>query len=136
MAKILVIDDDADFVEAVRLVLERAGHSVEAAPGPDEGVEKIRTCRPDLVLLDVMMPSGYEGFGVARKIREEMGLRSLPLVIVTGVHDRKKVPYRFAPDDQYLPVDVFLDKPVAPDQLLATVGELLGERRVEPKSPL
>jgi CheY-like chemotaxis protein len=136
MAKILVIDDDDDFVAAARLVLEKAGYAVEAAPGPEEGIAKIKACRPDLVVLDVMMPCGYEGFDVARKIREDLGLRSLPVVIVTSVHEEKKVPYRFAPDGQYLPVEVFLDKPVTPDRLLATVGELLGERRVEPKSPL
>jgi CheY-like chemotaxis protein len=136
MARILVIDDDPDFVEAARLVLEKAGHTVDSASGPEEGVAKVGSGRPDLVVLDVMMPSGYEGFDVARKIREDLGLRSLPVVIVTSVHEKKKVPYRFAPDEQYLPVDVFLDKPVDPGQLLATVGELLGERRVEPKSPL
>jgi CheY-like chemotaxis protein len=88
------------------------------------------------VILDVMMPTGYEGFAVARAIREEHSLKDLPIVILTSVHGKRQVPYRFAPDETYLPVDVFLDKPIEPDGLVETINELLGERREEPRHPL
>lgn len=136
MAKILVIDDDPDFLDAVRLVLEKARFEVDLALTPQQGMEKAKTGSPDLVVLDVMMPSDYEGFAVARAMREDLNMRDLPIVILSCVHERKPVPYRFAPDETYLPVDVFLDKPVDIDRLLATVKEVLGEEREEPKYPL
>jgi Response regulators consisting of a CheY-like receiver domain and a winged-helix DNA-binding domain len=119
MPKILVVDDDKDFQDTTRIVLEKNGFQVAAAYDAEEGLEKVQSEEPDLVILDVMMPSGYEGFEVARKIREELKLVELPVVLLTAVHDVKKVPYRFAPHDQWLPVDYFYDKPVAPDVLVA-----------------
>lgn len=136
MAKILIIDDDPDFVLAVRTVLENRDFEVSDAPSAEEGIRRIIDWKPDLVILDVMMPSGYEGFEVARSVREEHGLKDLPIVILTSLHEERKVDYRFAPDETYLPVDVFLDKPVEPEALVATVDEILGERREEPDFPL
>jgi len=136
MSKILVIDDDPDFLLAVQTVLEAYEFDVETATTPEEGVSKVESTEPDLVILDVLMPIDYEGFEVARVIREEQHRTDLPIVILTNVHSVKKVPYRFAPDEDYLPVDVFLDKPVEPKALVAIVKEVLGERREEPKYPL
>jgi DNA-binding response OmpR family regulator len=136
MTRILIIDDDPDFLLAVQMVLEAHDFAVDTATTPEEGVSKVLDAEPDLVILDVMMPTGYEGFDVAREIREKHGLVDLPIVILTSVHSTKKVPYRFAPDEEYLPVDVFLDKPIEPEQLVDTVQETLGERREEPDYPL
>ena len=136
MPKILIIDDDPDFNYVVQTVLEANDFEVDTATTPEGGVNKVLSMEPDLVVLDVMMPTGYEGFDVAREIREKHNLTELPIVILTNVHSVKKVPYRFAPDEDYLPVDVFLDKPVEPRALVGIVKELLGERREEPKYPL
>ena len=136
MAKVLAIDDDRDLLNAVRVMLEKAGFEVEVAQTPEDGIEKVKSATPDVVVLDVMMPSGYEGFAVARAIREDLGLRDLPVVILSCVHEKKQVPYRFAPDDNYLPVDVFLDKPIDMNRLVAIVKEVLGEHREEPEHPL
>lgn len=136
MAKILVIDDDADFVAATRTWLEAHGFEVDEAATPDEGIARVLSGHPDVVVLDVMMPEGFEGFEAARAIREQYGLVNLPIVILTGLHSKREVPYRFAPDQTYVPVDVFLDKTTSPDVLVATIKELLGERREEPKFPL
>ncbi|MDY7077842.1 MAG: response regulator [Chloroflexota bacterium] len=136
MAKILVIDDDPDFLLAVQMVLEAHGFEMETAMTPDEGISKVLSTEPDLVILDVMMPTDYEGFDVAREIREKHKLIELPIFMLTNVHSVKKVPYRFAPDEDYLPVDVFLDKPIEPEQLVGMIQEMLGERREEPEHPL
>jgi len=136
VAKILIIDDDPDFNYVMQTVLEAHDFQVATATTPEEGLSKVLNIAPDLVVLDVMMPTGYEGFDVAREIREEHDLTELPIVILTNVHNVRKVPYRFAPDQDYLPVDVFLDKPVEPDALVATIKEVLGEHREEPKHPL
>ncbi len=127
MPKVLVVDDDPDFQEVHRVVLESRGFEVSAAYTAEEGLEKIRDEEPDLVILDVMLPDGYEGFEVARQVREELGLRDLPILILTSIHARKQVSYRFAPDDDWIPVDVFLDKPVEPEMLVNKVVEMLGE---------
>jgi len=82
------------------------------------------------------MPIGYEGFDVAREIRKEHNLIELPIIILTNVHGVREVPYRFAPDEDYLPVDVFLDKPVDPKALVDIIKEMLGERREELEYPL
>ena len=136
MPKILAIDDDPDFLLATRMALEAHGFEVETATTPKEGISKVLSIKPDLVVLDVLMPTDYEGFEVARAIRDEHNLRELPIVILSNVHSVKKVPYRFAPDEEYLPVDVFLDKPIEPEGLVRTIRELLGEQREEPKHPL
>jgi len=136
MPKILVIDDEPDFLLAVQMVLEANDFEMETATTPEEGINKVLSAKPDLVILDVMMPTGYEGFDVAREIREKHRLIELPILMLTSIHRSKKVPYRFTPDEEYLPVDVFLDKPIEPEALVDTIREMLGERREEPELPL
>lgn len=136
MPKILVIDDDESLLVAMRLTLQGHGFEVETAMTPEEGINKVLSTEPDLVVLDVIMPVGYEGFEVARAIREEHKLVELPIVILSNVHSVKKVPYRFAPDADYLPVDVFLDKPSDLEEIVPTIKEVLGEKREEPTHPL
>ena len=136
MYKILIIDDDPDLRYSLQLVLEGEGFEVEMAATGKEGVTKVLETEPDLVILDVIMEEDLEGFKVARALREEHNLVDLPILMLTAVHSVKKVPYRFSPDSEYLPVDVFLDKPMEPDLLVETVQELLGERREESEYPL
>jgi len=136
MAKILVVDDDSDFRDVCRLYLEKEGFQISEAEDADEGFDKVQAERPDLLILDVLMPSNYEGFGLARKIREELDMRKLPILMLTAVHGIKKVPYRFGPDDTWLPVDIFLDKPVSASTLVQKVKEALGIQREVPKEPL
>ena len=136
MPKILVIDDDPDFRYAVRMVLEAEGFEAEMAADGEEGIAKVLDAQPDLVTLDVIMGEDLEGFEVARTLREDYDLVDLPILMLTAVHSVKQVPYRFAPDKDYLPVDVFLDKPIEPETLVETIKEMLGQRREEPEYPL
>jgi CheY-like chemotaxis protein len=136
MSKILIVDDDPDFLYTVQIVLEKAGFEVETATTPEGGISKVQSTEPDLVVLDVLMPSEYEGFEVARAIREDLHMTELPILMLTAVHDVKKVSYRFAPDKDYLPVDVFLDKPIELESLAEIIKEVLGERREKPEHPL
>ncbi|MGD2148813.1 MAG: response regulator [Anaerolineae bacterium] len=136
MPKILVIDDDPDFRYAVRMVLEAEGFEAEMAADGEEGIAKVLDTQPDLVTLDVIMGEDLEGFEVARTLREEHDLVDLPILMLTAVHSVKQVPYRFAPDKEYLPVDVFMDKPILPETIVETIKEMLGQRREEPEYPL
>jgi DNA-binding response OmpR family regulator len=128
MSTILLIDDDTEFLEATRFMLEAEGFETATARTADEGLSAVKQIHPDLVILDVMLPDGYEGFKVARAIREEMKLHDLPIVILSGVYQKKGIPYRFTPDKEYLPVDVFLDKPIEPKILLAKIRDLLSRQ--------
>jgi CheY-like chemotaxis protein len=136
MSRILVIDDDRDFLVTVEMILRAHGYETELAVTPEEGLAKVLSTKPDLVILDVMMPTGYEGFDVARAIREKHKLLDLPVLMLTSIHGTKEVPYRFAPDGHYLPVDRFIDKPIDPEQLVEIVQGMLGELREEPEYPL
>jgi CheY-like chemotaxis protein len=136
MSRILIIDDDLDFLMTMQAGLGAHGFQVETAPTPEEGMRKLAGSRPDLVILDVLMPTGFEGFDLANAIRQEPGMTDLPILMLSNVHSVKEAPYRFAPDKEYLPVDVFLDKPVDLETLVGTIQEMLGTRREQPEHPL
>ena len=84
MLKILMIDDDKDLQEATRIVLEKHNFEFASAYDPEEGLKKVQSEKPDLVILDVLMPSDYEGFKVARDIREKLNMRKLPIILLTA----------------------------------------------------
>lgn len=129
MAKILIIDDDPDMVLASRLPLETAGHTVDEARNGAEGLSKIQSDRPDLIVLDVMMDTATEGFQLALKLRsreresEFAEFRDIPIIMLTAIHTT--TPLRFGPEEDYLPVDDFVDKPIDPDDLVRKVEALL-----------
>ena len=131
MAKILIIDDDPDMVLAAQMTLEAAGYEIFTATNGSEGLDKVREIKPDLIVLDVMMDSTTEGFQVSLKLRspdetsEFKEFRDIPIIMLTAIHTT--TPLRFGPEDDYLPVDVFLDKPLDPDLLSAKVEELLAK---------
>ncbi len=132
MAKILIIDDDPDMVLAARLCLEKAGHQLIAASTGPEGLEKIKAERPDLIILDVMMDTTTEGFHLALKLRspdprsEYAEYADIPIIMLTAIHST--APVRFGPDEDYLPVDAFIDKPIDPDELVKQVEALLAKK--------
>jgi len=136
MPKILIIDDDADFRDTCRMILESVDFGVLEAGSPEEGFEKVRAEKPDLVILDILMPREYEGFEVARRIREELHMTALPILMLSAIHDVKQVPYRFEPDRTYLPLDAVLDKAAGPEALLMKAREMLGLYRERPEEPL
>ncbi len=129
MAKILVIDDDPDMILASRLPLEAAGHTVMEARNGSEGLKRIQAQRPDLIILDVMMDSATEGFQLALELRnrdpesEYAAFRDIPILMLTAIHTT--TPLRFGPEEDYLPVDDFVEKPVDPDVLIKKVAALL-----------
>ena len=131
MAKILIIDDDPDMVLAAQMTLEAGGHEIFTAANGTEGLNKIKETNPDLIILDVMMDSTTEGFQVSLQLRspdptsEFKAFKDIPIIMLTAIHTT--TPLRFGPEDDYLPVDVFLDKPLDPDVLMAKVEELLGK---------
>jgi CheY-like chemotaxis protein len=123
--RILVVDDDADIVEALRTVLEASGYVVEAAASGTECLARVARRRPDLIILDVMMDKDTEGFHVSYKLKGEEATKAIPILVLTAIG--KKFGYRFSPekDEGYLPVEDFVEKPVEPRELLRRVEALL-----------
>ncbi|MBN1975736.1 MAG: response regulator [Sedimentisphaerales bacterium] len=121
--KVLVIDDDSEFVEAMTNVLDAKGYDVDSAPNGKVGIAKARERKPDIILLDVMMTTKSEGFDVARELSKDKKLKNVPIIMITGVRKEMKLPFGFEPDETWLPVKGILEKPVRPDVLLKTVEE-------------
>ena len=134
MAKILIIDDDPDIITSVRLTLESVGHQVDDAGNGEEGVRKIKADLPDLIILDVMMDTKTEGFQLALKLRnpdptsEFFAFKDIPILMLTAIHST--TPLRFEPDIDYLPVELFVDKPIDPDDLIDKVDAVLKREKI------
>jgi len=132
-ARILVVEDDADAADAVKTILEGEGYEVVVADSPTKAWEAVSAQPPDLVLLDVMMPSGTEGFHLVWDLRnaDDPALRELPIIVLSAIHEA--TPLRFYPAEsdgtyepgEYLPVQAFLDKPVEPKKLLSEIAAVL-----------
>jgi CheY-like chemotaxis protein len=95
MAMILVVDDDADFQEAQVTLLQAKGYTVISAPDGEQGYQKAKSHKPDLMLLDVMMTHDSEGFDLARKLKEDPATRDIPVIMITGIRKAKKLPFSF-----------------------------------------
>jgi len=125
--KILIIDDDIDLVEAMRLTLENADFEVIDAQDGQKGLEKIEKEKPDLVLLDVMMETQDEGFHIAYQIRNNEETSDLPIIMLTAVGSETGFSFDKEKDEDFLPVNEFLEKPVNPDRLIEHVRSCLGQ---------
>jgi len=125
--KILIIDDDIDLVEAMRLTLEEAGFDVIDAQDGDRGILRIKKDRPDLIILDIMMGTQDEGFHVAYKIRSDKETADLPIIMLTAVGQETCFHFDKEADEDFLPVNEFIEKPVAPDRLVELVKTNLGQ---------
>lgn len=124
--KILIIDDDIDLVEAMRLTLESAGFAVIDAQDGQKGIEKIQNEKPDLVLLDVMMGTQDEGFHVAYQIRSDPEMADLPIIMLTAVGQETGFNFDKEKDEDFLPVNEFIEKPINPENLVEVVKSNLG----------
>jgi len=130
--RLLILDDDPDFVEGIRAILESAGYAVDAAYNPKAGFEALKARPYDLLLLDIMMGRGAEGVMIARKMRKDPKLSQIPVLIITGI--REQIAFLFPGQPvhpHFLPVDELVEKPVEPQFLLDKVSALLqaAERR-------
>ncbi|MFH1214540.1 MAG: response regulator [Candidatus Neomarinimicrobiota bacterium] len=121
--KILIIDDDFDLVEVLRITLEKYGFTVIDAPNGTRGYQLLEQERPDLVLLDVMMTTWDEGFEVVQRIRSNPEIAKTPIIMLTAISQQMGVPY--GKNDETLPVDEFIEKPVMPGTLLTLIKKHL-----------
>lgn len=126
MAKrILIIDDDADYVEAMSTLLTAKDYDVDSASNGQEGFSKAKSSKPDLILLDVMMTHKSEGFDAARNFKSDASTKDIPVIMITGIRREMNLPFGFEPDEDWLPVKTVLEKPIKPDVLLKAVEDNL-----------
>lgn len=124
--KLIIIDDDPDYVDGIKSILERAGYSIQVAHNPKEGYQLLQSQQFDLLLLDIMMGRGAEGVAVARKIRKDPKLRELPILIITGI--REQIAFLFPGQPvhpHFVELDELVEKPIEPKLLLEKVSNLL-----------
>lgn len=124
--KILIIDDDPDIVESMRVVLESKNYRVSIAKNGEEGLKKARLEKADLIILDVMMETMGKGFEVAREIKKLKEYAHTPILILTAIKQNMGMDFKNeSGDETWLPVDGYIEKPLKPQELLSKVDVLL-----------
>ncbi len=122
--KILLVDDDKDFVEATKLVLESKPYEVVVAHDGDEGLAKARKEKPDLIILDIIMPV-KDGFRAAEQLKKDSELKKIPVIMLTSFSEKGGETSLSVSQGLALDADDYVDKPVAPQELLRRVERLL-----------
>jgi DNA-binding response OmpR family regulator len=125
LKKILVIDDDPDFVASIGALLSFSGYSVLSASDGQEGLHQARKLRPDLILLDIMMRDPREGVSLLQELRSEAC--RIPVIVISSIYS-DELGFRVSPDAGWLPADLFMAKPVDPSSLLEAIRKLLGQK--------
>lgn len=124
--RLLIIDDDPDFVDGIQAILEGANYQVDVKYNPKDGYAALEKNPPDLLLLDIMMGRGAEGIMLARKIRKDPVLREIPVLIITGIREQMAFLFPGEPvHPRFVEVDELVEKPVEPQFLLDRVSALI-----------
>ncbi len=124
---ILLVDDDVDFLEINRLILEPQGYRVLGCSNPDEAWRQMEREKPSLVITDLMMNNLDAGFSFSRRIKDDPRFHDVPVVIATAVSSEQGFDFRPRTPEELaaMCVDAYFDKPIRPPVLLAKVAELL-----------
>ncbi|NQT04859.1 MAG: response regulator transcription factor [Dehalococcoidia bacterium] len=122
--KVLLIDDDPDFVEATRIVLESKPYEVIVAYDGDDGLRKARDESPDLIILDVIMPV-KDGFSTAEQLKKNAGLKNIPVIMLTSYAEKGSGSSIAMSGGLAMETEDYIDKPVTPEELLKKVEKYL-----------
>jgi CheY-like chemotaxis protein len=128
---VLLVDDDLDLLAANRIAFEAAGFEVCEAHNSAEAMEVAARVRPAAAVLDVVLERPDEGFALARQLRQDERTRSMRLVILSSINEfnrNRGLAFRYSDqdrDEQWLPVDKILEKPVRPRKLISLIEELV-----------
>lgn len=125
MAKILIIDDNPNFVEATKAILESKSYKVVAAYDKNEGMEKINSEKPDLILLDIMMKKLDDGFTLCYKLKHDPELKKIPVLAISAITKETGLKFSSETDGEYFEADDYVEKPVKADDLLERIEKLL-----------
>ena len=123
-SKILIVDDDPVFVETTKTILESRDYEVVTAYDGDEGLQKTKEEKPDLILLDIIMPT-KDGFNVCEQLKEDPQLADIPVIILTSFAQQKGQTNIPVSAGLELEAEGYIDKPVSPEKLLSSIENLL-----------
>jgi DNA-binding response OmpR family regulator len=123
--KILIVDDDEDYSESLKLMLESRGYSVEQAYNIREGKASILNEKPQLIILDVMMEKMTDGFDLCRELKANPALSPIPILMLTAITDKTGIKYSLEEDSEYLPADDYISKPISFSDLIYKAERLL-----------
>ena len=125
--RILMIDDDVQAVDTAETLLQSVGYETNHAYMATEGLQVARTWKPDVILLDVMFagPPGPDGFEVSREMHADPDLKDTPVIILSGLKKFFGMSTEFTPDETWMPVKAFLEKPIKPATLLDAISKVL-----------
>ena len=123
MAKILVVDDDPDFVDATRIILEQHNHEVISATSGDDGYQRSLDDTPDLLILDVIMDTVLDGLSLSQRMHDNPALRNIPIIMVTSIANTDYA--ELFPTDEYIHINAFMSKPITSGELIRQVNKHL-----------
>ena len=128
--KVYIIDDDRDIVDSMSIVLKKNDYEVKAQYDDEKVEENVKAFRPDVIILDVMFPEDSSaGFDIARKLKGNAELQSIPILMLSAINERGIYVGRFSNkdiDSAFMPVNMFLEKPIKPVMLVERVKALAG----------
>ncbi len=133
--KIVMVDDNTDFLFTMETFLERNGFEVLTADDGQKGIELIRKEQPDLIMLDIMMETLFSGFEVCKQVRSDSDLKYIPIIGISGMGEELDIDYRQWPDYDYFRPDAFLDKPVDKQHLLQMIPEVIKKAQKRKRRP-
>jgi CheY-like chemotaxis protein len=119
MSKILVVDDDRDFIKITKMILQANKHDVTSAANGEQALAAMRKDKPDLVILDIMMSYILDGLDVRRTMAQDKELQDIPVIMATSLTATRA--QGTLPSDEYLPESHWIHKPIDPDKLLEQV---------------
>ena len=129
MANIMIVDDDLDIIDSLRMILESKGHQVMVKTDTDNLVESILQEIPDLIILDIIFPEDPDaGFAAARELHKNDEVNDIPVLLLSAVNQQSNMSFGFSESDiseDFMPVKGFIEKPVEPSVLLSKVQELV-----------
>jgi len=125
--KILIIDDNINFVKMNSAVLLSGGYEVEAAFNAEEGFTKVEYGQPDAIVLDLMMERHDSGFTLAKKLKSHPTYKNIPILMLTAVGDATGYKFSMETDGYWMKTDDYAEKPIEPDVLLERVGKLIAD---------
>jgi CheY-like chemotaxis protein len=128
-SRILLVDNDVDFIDLNKAVLENNGFEVVVAYSSREAMDKVRFEQPDLIVLDLMMESHDSGFGVARSLKADPIYRNIPILMITAVKGETGYDFSQDLDGYWMKTDDYLNKPVAPEDLVKRINDLLARAK-------
>ena len=133
--KLVIVDDNTDFLFTMETFLQRSGFEVLTADDGQKGLEMIRRERPDLILLDIMMETLFSGFEVLKQIRSDDNLKDIPVIGISAMGDELNINYSEWPDYEYFRPNAFLDKPVDRPRLLQMIPEVIRKAEKRKRRP-